>query len=212
MREERSLRVFENRVLRRIFGPKRNEVTGEWKRLNNEELNDLYPSPNIIGVIISRIRWARHVERMGERRDVYRVVVRKPEGKRPLGRSRRRWADNVKIDLQEVGCGGMDWIDIAQDRDRWWALVNRDLLLPVVEAARLTKAPVPVCHTSVTSQKAAPSQPPPQEPQITDVARVASLSVNRFAINRHYSTPTSYVAIQITSDQLHSVANISSIY
>jgi hypothetical protein len=101
LREERRLRVFENRVLRRIFGPKRDEVTGEWR--NNEKPNDLYSSPNIVRVIKSRImRWAGHVARMGMGRDVYRVLVWKLEGKRPLGRSRHRWEDDDKMDLQEV--------------------------------------------------------------------------------------------------------------
>jgi len=99
--------VFENRVLRGIFGRKRDEVTGELRKLHNEELNDLYCSPNNVRVIKSRrIRWVGHVARMGERRCVCRVVVGKPEGKRPLGRLRRRWEENIKIDLQEVGCGG----------------------------------------------------------------------------------------------------------
>jgi len=117
MREERRLRVFENRVLRRIFGPKRDEVTGEWRKLNTEELNDLYFSPNIVRVIKKgRMRWAGYVARMGEGRCVYRVLVRKPEGKRPLGRTRRRWEDNIKMDLQEVGCGlwtGSSWLGIG---------------------------------------------------------------------------------------------------
>jgi len=103
LREERRLRLFENRVLRRIFGPKRDEVTREWRKLHNEELNDLYCSPNIVQVIKSiRIRWAGHVVCMGERRGVYRVLVGKPERRIPLGRPRRRWEDNIKMDLQEV--------------------------------------------------------------------------------------------------------------
>jgi hypothetical protein len=91
-------------VLRRIFGPKRDDATGEWRRLRNEELNDLYPSPNIIRVIKSRrMKWEGHIARMGEKRGVYRILVGRPEGKRPLGRSRRRWEDSIKIDIQEVG-------------------------------------------------------------------------------------------------------------
>jgi len=112
--------VFENRVLRRIFGSKGDEVTGEWRKLQNEELNDLYCSPNIVRVIKSKsVRWAGHVARMGERRGVYRVLVGRPEGKRPRGRPRHRWENNIKMELQDMGCGGMDWIELAQDRDSW---------------------------------------------------------------------------------------------
>jgi len=123
--DERKLRVFENMVLRRIFGPRKDEVMGEWRRLHNEELNDLYSSPNNVWVIKSRrMRWAGHVVRMGEERGVYRVLVGKPERRRPLGRPRRRWVDNIRTDLQEVGCGYMDWIGLTQDRDRLRTLVS----------------------------------------------------------------------------------------
>jgi hypothetical protein len=125
LREERRLRVFENRVLRRLFGPRRDEVTGVWRKIRNEGLNNLYCLPNTLRVIKSRrMRWAGHVARMEERRDVYRVLVGKPKGKRPLGRPRHRWEDNIKMDLNEVVCGGVDWMELAQDRDRWRALVN----------------------------------------------------------------------------------------
>jgi hypothetical protein len=149
-------------VLRRVFGPKRDEVTGKWRKLHNEKLNNLYSLPNIVRVVKSRrIRWAGHVARMGEDRGVYRVLVGKPEGERPLGRPRCRWEDNinflnaelnpichllallahlilhisrirVKIDLREVGGGRGDRMELAQDRDRWRALVGtvRDFLVP----------------------------------------------------------------------------------
>jgi len=132
LREERKLRVFENMVLRRIFGPRRDEVTGEWRRLHNKELNDLYSSPSIVGVIKSRrIRWAGHVACMSEERGVYRVLVGKLEGKRPIGRPRHRWVDNIRMALQEVGCGYMDWIGLAQDRARWRTLVSAVMNLGV---------------------------------------------------------------------------------
>jgi hypothetical protein len=117
--------VFENRVLRRIFVPKRDEVKGEWRKLHNEELNDLYCSPNIFRVIkLRKMRLEGHVARKGESRSVYSVWVGKPEGKRPPGRPRSRWEDNTKMDLQEVRCEGVEWIEVAQDRDRWRELVN----------------------------------------------------------------------------------------
>jgi hypothetical protein len=110
--------VFENRVLRRILGPKRDELTGEWRKLHTEELNDLYSSPSIVRVVKSRImRWAGQVGWKGESRGVYRVLVWKPEGKRPVRRPRQRWEHNIKMDLQEVGYEGMDWSDMAEDRD-----------------------------------------------------------------------------------------------
>ena len=124
--------MFENRVLRKIFGSRRDEVTGEWRRLYNEELNDLYSSPNIVWMIKSRkMRWAGHVARMGEERGLYRVLVGKPEGRRPLGRPRRRWADNIRMDLQEVGCVYRDWIGLAQDRDSLRTLVSAVMNLRV---------------------------------------------------------------------------------
>jgi hypothetical protein len=125
LREERRLRVFENRVLSRIFGRKREEVKWEWRKLHYEELNKLYSSTSIIKVIKSRrMEWEEHVACLGDRRGVYMVLVGKRERNRPLARTRRRWEDNIKMHLQEVGWCGIDWIEMAQGRDRWRALVN----------------------------------------------------------------------------------------
>jgi hypothetical protein len=123
-RKELRLRVFEKRVLGIIFMSKGDEGTGDWRKLHYDELNDLYSLPNIFRVIkLRRMRWAGCVARMGERRDVYRVLVGKPEGKRPLGRPRRKWEGNIRMDVWEVGCKGMDWVDLTQERERWWTLV-----------------------------------------------------------------------------------------
>jgi hypothetical protein len=124
--------VFENRVLWRIFGPKRDGVTGGWGKLHNEQLHNLYSLPSIIRVIKSRrMGWAGRVARMGEKRNVYMILVGEPEARRPLGRSRRRRIDNIKMDLLEIGSSVVDWIGLAQDRYRWRALVNSVMNLQV---------------------------------------------------------------------------------
>ena len=131
LREERRLRMFENRVLRRVFESKRDKVIGEWRKLHNEELRDLYSLPNIVRVVNSRrMRWAGHVALMGEGRGVHRVLVGKLERQRPLGRPCHRWKDNIKMYLQEMGGGG-DWMELAQERDRWRALVHMVMKLRV---------------------------------------------------------------------------------
>jgi hypothetical protein len=107
--------VFENRVMRRIFGPKRDEVTQEWRKLHNEELYDLSSSPSITRIVkVKRMRWAEHAARLEEEGNSYRLL----EGRRPLGRPRRRWLDNVRMDLVGVGWGDVDWIGLVEDRDR----------------------------------------------------------------------------------------------
>jgi hypothetical protein len=132
VRDEHKLRVFENRVLWRIFGPKRDGVTGGWRKLHNEELHNLYSSPSVIRIIKPRrMRWAGHVARMGEKRNVYRLLVGKPEGKRLLGRPSRRWIDNNKMDLVVTGLSVVDWIGVAQDGYKWRAVVNSVMNLRV---------------------------------------------------------------------------------
>jgi hypothetical protein len=127
LREEHGLRV-----LRRIFGPKRDEVTGGWRKLHNEELHNLYSSPSIMRMMKTRrMRWAGHIARMGVNRNAYRILVGNSEGKKPLGRQRRRWVDNIKMDLRDIGWDGRDWIDLAQDKDQWRALVNAVMNLRV---------------------------------------------------------------------------------
>jgi hypothetical protein len=107
-------------------------VAADWRKLNKEELHDLYPSPSIISIIkLRRMRWAGHVSRMVEKRNAYRLLVGNPEGRRPLRRPRRRWLANIRMDLVEVGWGDVDWIGLAQDRDRWRALVKSVLNLRV---------------------------------------------------------------------------------
>jgi len=126
------IEVSENRVLRRIFGPKEEEVVGDWRRLHNEALHNLYTSQNIITVIKSiRMGWAGHVARMGEIRNVYKILVGKLERKRPLGRPRRRWEDNVRMNLREIGWEGVDCMHLRQDRDQWRCLVNTVMNLQV---------------------------------------------------------------------------------
>jgi hypothetical protein len=132
LRKKHRLRVFENRVLRRVFGPTRDEVTGGWRKLHNEELHGLYSSPSIVRVIKARrMRWAGNVARIGEVTGAHNILVGRLEGRRPLGRPRRRWEDNITMDLREIGFGDVDWIHWAGDRDWWRALVNTAMNLRV---------------------------------------------------------------------------------
>jgi hypothetical protein len=132
LREEHRLRVFENKVLRRIFEQKRDEVTGYWRKLHNEELHNFYSSPSIIRMVKSRsMRWTENVAIMKVKRNTSRILTGEPERKRPLGRSGRRWKNNIKLDRREIRWGSMGWIDLAQNRDRWRAHVNNVMNLRV---------------------------------------------------------------------------------
>ncbi|KAJ4427444.1 hypothetical protein ANN_25067 [Periplaneta americana] len=150
LREEHRLRVFENKVPRKIFGAKRDEVTGEWRKLHNIELHAFYSSPDIIRNNKSRrLRWAGYVARMGESRNAYRVLIERPEGKRSLGRPRCRWEDNIKMDLRDMGYDDREWINLAQDRDQWRAYVRAAMNL------RVPYEPVICSFTPASSQKSA---------------------------------------------------------
>ena len=132
LREEQRLRMFKNKVLRKIFGAKRDQITGEWRKLHNSELHVLYSSPNIIRSLkLRRVRWSGNVAGMEQSRNTYRILVVKPGGKSPLGRPMRRWEDNIRIDLREVGCDPGEWIDLAEDRDQWRAYVRAVMNLRV---------------------------------------------------------------------------------
>jgi hypothetical protein len=146
--------MFENRVLRRIFGPKRDEVTAERRKLHNRERHILYSPPDIIRQIKSRrMRWVGHGARMGEGRNVYRVLVGKPKGKRLLERPRCRWEDGIKMDFRDSGWGSVEWIPLAQDRDHWWTPVNVEMNFRVLEPRSYLKAEhdLPVWFISITS-------------------------------------------------------------
>jgi hypothetical protein len=132
IREEHRLRLFENRVQRRTLRFKRDKMLGGWRKLHNEERHNLYCSTKIIRMVKSRMMgWSGYVTRMREKRNACRNLVGKPEGKRPLGRLRCRWENNIRLDLREIGWGGMDWIGLAQDRGQWRALVNTVINLRV---------------------------------------------------------------------------------
>jgi hypothetical protein len=125
LREKYRLRVFENRVLRKILGPKTEKAAGSWVRLYNEELHNLHSSTNIVSLIkLMRMRRVWCVACVGERRNAYKIFVGEPEGIRPLGRTRRRWEDNIGTDVREIGWGGVSRIHLAQDKVHWWALVD----------------------------------------------------------------------------------------
>jgi hypothetical protein len=152
LREEHRLRMFHNSLLRRLFGPKRDEVMGDSRKQHNEEIRNLCSSPNIIRMIRSRrMRWTGHVARLGEKRNPYMILVGKTEGRKPLGRPRYGWVDNNKIDLRKIEWNDMDWNHLAQDRDQWRPLVNMvmNLLVPYNAGTFLS-----ICTTGSFSRRA----------------------------------------------------------